>query len=393
MKKNDLYITNRVFVIYFIYIFASFISFVYSILTGTFNGDFLDVPVLISFEKMVAILFMVTFPPIFVLWFANLIKSINPYYVYDLSQKSLIILLLTVLFPHIFVTWFYGVGISDQEVYSAPAAIQFFIQILNRIDPYYVGAFFILMSRKAVRIDLIAILLMLIIAYLRAGFGAINYIAIAMFIKYSDEIISVVKQKPWLALTGVFVLPIFVAQLYQIRNMLRGFIVDNESIYEVFFGRFIGRLSSYSNVAYIEQNRYFFDWSALSLERFYYFKQAMQSILGAGFSPTITPEKLLISGANSYDGFSSYMTGVPGNLIMAWALSPSVAALNLVFTIAMVALVLWLSRYLGRGATFGLAMLVYPLTSGVAGEFSLLLFNVFVIVVFATIFGQRRFLN
>jgi hypothetical protein len=105
----------------------------------------------------------------------------------------------------------------------------------------------------------------------------------------------------------------------------------------------------------------------------------------------MTPEKLLIAGTQSYEGYSSFMTGVPGNFIMAWSMSPTIAIVNLLLMITMVCGILWLSRYFRGGAAsaFGLSMLVYPLTSGVASEFSLLLINSVVLLLFSVVFGRR----
>jgi hypothetical protein len=54
--------------------------------------------------------------------------------------------------------------------------------------------------------------------------------------------------------------------------------------------------------------------------------------------------------------------------------------------------ILWLSRYLGNESarTFGFGMLCYPLTSGVANEFSQLLLNTLFFVLFAMIFGRAE---
>ena len=110
-----------------------------------------------------------------------------------------------------------------------------------------------------------------------------------------------------------------------------------------------------------------------------------------GVAPTITPERLLIAGTQSYEGYSTFMTGVPGNLIMAWYVSPWVLVVNIISIIASICGVLWLSRYFGNGMArvFGLGMLVYPLTSGVANEFALLLLNTIILLTFVMTFQNR----
>jgi hypothetical protein len=144
-------------------------------------------------------------------------------------------------------------------------------------------------------------------------------------------------------------------------------------------------------VAYIEQYSQSFAWSAESLEPLYFAKQGLVSLLGSGVAPGITPERLLIAGNSSYEGYSTFMTGVPGNLHIAWFVSPWVAALNLILITLSVAAILWMSRFFGseKSRVFGLAMVVYPLTSGVANEFSSLLVNTLIFLAFAMLFGSR----
>lgn len=279
----------------------------------------------------------------------------------------------------------------DREVYTAPSIVLPFIQVLNRIDPFYIGVFFILSTPKRVSTDLLAVVLMMSIGFLRAGLGVFNYIVIAMAVKYSVELLTMFRRAPWVAVAFATGLPLVISPLYELRNQLRGHSQFDLDISEVLFGRFIGRLSSYSNVAFIEQNHQSFDWGARSLEPLYYVKQMLQAVLGSGIAPAMTPEKLLIAGTQSYEGYSSFMTGVPGNFILAWSMSPTIAIVNLLLMVAMTCGILWLSRYFRGGAasTFGVSMLVYPLTSGVASEFSLLLINSALLLLFLVVFGRR----
>ncbi|MCW6537273.1 oligosaccharide repeat unit polymerase [Sphingomonas lycopersici] len=392
MTANMQPVTQRVWLVYALFIAASFAGFFYCLILGQFNGDFFPQPVFAPIWTLFFVLIVCVLPHLLTYRLAGVLDKIRPRYVYEPAQGPLFALLLIGSLSHIAATLLYGVGIMDREVYTAPTAVAPFIQVLNRVDPFYLGVFFILATPKRPSSDLLAIVLMITIGFLRAGLGVFNYVFIALAVKYSVELMTIFRRAPWVAVAAGAALPLVISPLYELRNQLRGHSQFDLSMSEIIFGRFIGRLSAYSNVAFINQNGQSFDWAARALEPLFYVKQMLQPMLGSGIAPAMTPEKLLIAGTQSYEGYSSFMTGMPGNFIMAWSLSPGIAVLNLSLTIAMICAILWISRFLHGGAAsaFGLSMLVYPLTSGVANEFSLLLMNTVILLAFSIAFGRRR---
>lgn len=383
-------VQQHLVIIYGVFFTATMMSCLYCLLTGQFNGDFFPNPVYITFGQLILVAVLCVTPYIFAWKVAGLFSNIPPRNVYKVSFKTNAMFFGIVSLAHAVVTILFGVGVMDREVYTAPAAIMPFIQVLNRIDPFYLGAFFILSTPKRLSTDLMAVIIMIAIGLLRAGLGVFNYVAIAMCAKYSAEIIITFRRAPWLVVSSITILPVVIGKLYEFRSRLRGDVHADLSILDMLMGRFIGRLSSFSNVAYVVQNHRSFEWSASALEPLFYAKQALSGVLG-GVAPIMTPERLLIAGTQSYEGYSTFMAGVPGNLIMAWYVSPWIALLNLSAIIVSTCAVLWLSRYFGGGIArvFGLGMLVYPLTSGVANEFSLLLLNTIIFLGFTIIFQDR----
>jgi hypothetical protein len=377
-------------IVYLVFLIATGVSCFYCILLNQFNGDFYPRPVYLSVQTLL-ILLLICLVPYLVVWrTVGFLERFEPRQRFEVAPQPLYLLMLTLLSAHIAATALYGVGVLDQEVYSAPPLVRPFIQILNRIDAFYVGAFFILATPKRLQGDAIVIALMVTVGLMRAGLGVFNYVMIAMAIKYSAELTVMFKRAPWLVIGAALTLPAIVSALYQYRNSLRGLRESDLDMYEFLFGRFFGRLSSYSNVAYIEQNAQSFVWAAKNLEPLYYVKHAAAGVFGTQ-PPLHTPERLLIAGTRSYEGFSSFMAGIPGNLFMAWNVSVPTALLNLAVIATMVFAILWLSRYFGneKARTFGFAMLLYPLTSGVANELALLLVDTIVLLAFAILFDRR----
>jgi hypothetical protein len=382
---------QHVRLVYALFAAAAIASCAYCVILRQFNGDFFPQPVYLSVFSLLVIL-VACLLPYWLTWrLAGFLERIPPHRVFEPSQTALLLFLLAGFAAQIAITVLYGVGVLDTEVYSAPPRIVPFIQVLNRLDPFYLGVFFILATPKRPSTDLLAIALMIGIGTLRAGLGAFAYAIIVIAIKYRVEIHRLFRRAPWLVASAALTLPTVVSSLYDIRGQLRGDLPYDYSISEMLLGRFVGRLSSFSNVAYIEQFSNSFSWASKSLEKLYYFKQSLVSLLGSSFAPSITPERLLISGTTNYEGYSSFMVGVPGNLMLAWDVSPEVAVLNLGLILATVVAILWMCRYLGGNwaHTFGLAMVIYPLTSGVANEFSSLLVNTAIFLAFSMIFPRR----
>ncbi len=383
---------EHVRIVYAAFTVAAVGSFGYCIAFDQFNGDFFPQPVFLSVFSLLWILILCLIPYLAVWRLADFVDRLKPRRVFEPSSTALLLLLLAGFGAHIAVTLLFGVGVMSSEVYSAPPLIRPFIQVLNRLDPFYLGSFFILATRKRASTDLLAISLMLGTGFLRAGLGAFVYVLIAISIKYRLELINLARRVPWLIASVCLALPSAISALYELRTQLRGEISYDYSLSETLMGRFLGRLSSYSNVAYIEQFEQSFAWSAKSLEPLFYIKQGLSSLLGNSIVPSLTPERILIAGNRAYEGYSTFMAGVPGNLMLAWHLSPWVALLNATIILGTTFAILWLSRYLGGATTrtFGMAMVVYPLTSGVANEFAILLLNTAAFVVFSIIFATQR---
>jgi hypothetical protein len=163
---------------------------------------------------------------------------------------------------------------------------------------------------------------------------------------------------------------------------------------EIVLGRLVGRLSSISNTAFIYQNNDQFRSDVRTLDPAYFQRQMIAPLLGVWVIPEATPERLLINFHGSSLVNYSFMTGMPGNLTMAWFIDPIIAIFN-AFTILPV---LWLSFFFAnklalpyRNETCFL-LLLYPLTSGVANELTSVLVSIVALLIlfkFLNLFTHR----
>lgn len=361
---------------------ATVASWIYCISTGHFNGDFWPREITISNVTLTIALFA-AITPYFLVWQLNKRFSARTYRHGKIFVPKwfLELLFLSVFFWHITVTIAFHVGVMDQDFYNAPNWIKPLIQVGNRIDPFFIGTFYILASLKNWKNDSKAIVFMIALGFLRAGLGVFAYIIIALSIKYRIEFLRFFKRRFPFLLILLIAAPYVINSLYDIRSSLRGEAIVTLAVSDLVVAKLAGRLSSYSNLAYIIQESPDFEVATHNLPVFYYPLQIAGSILDGRFTPSVTPEKLLIDVNLFYDGNSTYMASVPGNLLLAWFVSPLVAVFNLVLILAMVMTTLKIANRFGNGesSSIGIAMLLYPLTSGVSYEFAVLLVNIIVI--------------
>jgi hypothetical protein len=361
-----------------LFILASAASYSYCASTGVFSGDFFPLDVTISGGALFVCLLISLLPYVAAWMLYRAIGRSAPPVQLRMSQPALNLLLAATFAWHLGVTLAFQVGVMNQEVYEAPGWIKPLIQVGNRIDPFYVAVFFILASPKKLRFDLSATALLVSLGLARAGLGAFIYVLLALIVKYHVEWRAFLKRHALLVVAILALIPYAVATLYDVRASLRGERDLQLAISEILLAKLAGRLSSYSNLAYVVQEADSFRAAAGDLEPLYYLKQILGSLLSSAFAPEVTPEKLLINATQWYDGYSTYMAGVPGNLLLAWYMSPMVSLLNGALLLAMTVAVLRLSRRFANGYArlLGVTMLLYPLTSGVSYELASLLFNV-----------------
>lgn len=382
---------KKAIIAFYLFAGAAVISFLYCILLDQYNGDFYPRYIYAPVYMLLPVL-VVTVLPYFIAWnmssFVEKLPSIPPVR----TTTTVLLTVMALVFAwNIFATLMYGVAVADAEVYSATGIVGILIQLGNRVNPTYIGAFFILAAPKKWRFDILAAALMIGTGLLRAGLGGFVYVFVALSIKYRNEILLFASRHKTISVLIIAALPIAISMLYNVRAELRGDEIQDLSVVELLFGRFFGRLTSFSNILYIVQESSIFQWASQTMSPLYYVKQAAAAVLGSSVAPVVTPERLLIEGGGYYDGNSTYMAGIAGNLLMAWFISPWVAALNLALMLGTTFVVLFVSRAFANGeaSAFGIGMLLYPLTSGVADEFAYLLLNTVILFAIVVVFRIR----
>lgn len=360
-----------------LFLLAVVTSFAYIVTTGTYNGDFYGVPERLGVVQQFAIFLTSLLPYAMVWWMYRAFKARQAPGSISVPERRVTLVYFILVFWFIVLAVKYDVGVLGKALYEAPAAITPLIQITNRINPYYLGMLFILIHRGSRKVLYLGIASLIALGVLRAGLGVFIYIALALMVRNHQQIATYFKRHRWKIALIACLFPVFVSQMYSLRSVLR----DTESleiamsVTEIVTAKLMGRLSSLSNTAMVMQESAYFQRESQWLDPFYFQRQATGGFLGVGVVPEYIPERMLINinGGNFFD--VSYMVGLPGNVYIAFLISPWLAMLNVVTVILMCAATFYFARKLrfANANEFALLLLLYPLTSGVSTEFSVVL--------------------
>lgn len=360
-----------------LFVSSAFVSYVYVLITGTYNGDFYGVPEALGFFGQTGMLALALLPYAIGWHLYRYFKAKRPRQTIPIPHRRVTIVFFVVVIWFIVLVIKYDVGVLGQALYDAPALIKPLIQISNRINPFYLGVLFILTHQGSRKVLWLGIALLIALGILRAGLGVFLYVSLALLIRNYQHIAHYVRHHRLQILVVALVFPTIVGQLYSFRGKLRddGSAEIVMSATQIVAARLVGRLSSFSNGALVTQETAYFKSEVNRLDPFYFEEQAFGGVFGVAFIPQVTPERMLVNiyGGDYFD--VSFMVGLPGNLYLALLISPLIFILNVVIVLLMSVAVFVLSRKLRTSMAneFALLLLLYPLTSGVGNEFSSLI--------------------
>lgn len=367
------------------YLAALSVTVIYIVFKGELNGDFYGVPLSLEAGQFVFVTLISIAPYIVGYQMYRRFTRTAPPPTVRVGNALLGTTFFAVTIWFIALAIKYDVGVLGQEIYDAPALIKPFIQVSNRINPFYLGVFFIVGYRGAKTTIAFGILLMIALGILRAGLGVFMYVLLALAIRNHESFRGIVRRHFLKLLTVLLLLPLAASYLYAVRSQLRDSqdVSAELSAVEIVTARLAGRLSSMSNTVFIFQESKQFRSDVKTLSPLYYQRQTLAPLFGVGIVPEDIPERLLINvnGGSLFD--VSFMTGVAGNLTMAWFIHPLVALMNA----ATMVLMIWLSFFFANKLDLPyrnevcFMLLLYPLTSGVGNEFSFIAVSMVALII------------
>ena len=368
--------------IFFINIFYVIISYIYALATQEYNGDFLNVPVRLNIT-ILSIIFVFCLIPYWIQWriykyFKNKKNTLKKVYINTKLIEPFVFLL---LLAHIFVIVGFGVNRVGAPPYQAPDFIKLFIQILLRFDVVLWGSFLILLLPKnKLKTSLLVAFLMTLIGILKGSFGIINTIALLFIIKYYSIIIAFIKKKIPLVIIAAFIFPTLVEFAYTQRDLIRNIQYEEEKLEpgRLITGKLVGRLSSFSNAAFLIDNAPKYILMAQGFDNYFYQKGMLISIDAATYGKgNYSPEKYL--KPNTPDGIS-FMLGTTGILIFSLYKSSYTLIINIISIIIISLLIFEILRRVKFDYNIELSyfLLLDPTLSGVSSEYSFILLTLIV---------------
>lgn len=381
--NNDLNSIKSSKHLYVFFIFTAFSSFLYALFKGRLNGDFLGVEVTLPFWILLLNLFFTILPFLFTWKIYLYFKKKKQKYKVTIPTFFFGYFLVFIIVWNVIVTILYGVGVMAAPPYEAPVFIKPIIQIMNRFNYFYGVFIYVLLVPKRNKLQFLLVVMLLILAYLRAGLGVFMYLGMLFYIKYFVEINRIIKKYKILVICIIFAFPVFVSTMYELRNVLRNQ-NDTEIGGDLIFGVLMGRLSSFSDSAFILQEAPYFILNAQQLDPYYFQKQALGGVVSMNYMPDVRPESMLFKFYyESSEDNVTYMAGTQGNLYISIFHSIPTFLLNFGTIIFYIFSTFYLFRFLRFDYANELAfmLLLYVLMSGVSNEYAFLIFSIFVYLV------------
>lgn len=372
-------------------VFYNTINFLYCLYSGQYTGDYLGVSIGINFSVLF-IVYLLSLMPFFILWkiYVHFKRKSTKEQKLIRVNKSFFCKFVYFIFAwQIFVSLFFGVGVLGDDPYQAPAAVKIFIQIFNRFPVTLMAIFYIALHGKDDLRAFFKMVVLLIIAGISKHSISAPIFAIYLFIVFWGNLFVFWIRKYFLLIClSCLLLPTVVSSIYTLRDTLREKEnVASLSTEKMIFGKFFGRLSTYSNFAFIVENRPYFAITSLELDKYYYQRQALSGTIGMQFAPEITPEKVLFNSLGDGSPNVSYACGVGGNLLMSLLKSSTIFLLNFCTLILLLILTFFLIEKIDISNKFEIALLLQmgPMMSGVVNECAFVPFTIFIFILFVII--------
>lgn len=371
--------------VFFSFICFTVISYLYTLFTGTYNGDFLGrVSQLSQWELFLN--FLYTIIPFFILYLIHRhYKHREDKHKIKIPTKNFGQFLFVLIVFKIFVTYLFGVGIMGREIYQAPRFITPFIQISNRFVAIYGVIIYGVVVEKQKKMVVFLWTLVFILSFLRGSLGVFVYFAFYLIIRYYDYIVYFFKKKVFLILMIILLSPIVVTKLYNIRDQIRAVntgdvtLSRTTSFSEVIFGRLAGRLSSFPNSAIImEKKEIIRPMAQKYFSSFQFSKETLLAFYGVFDRDDLTYMSIILESFGYSTRLWSLMTGTQGSLLIGYYTSYLAFAANLLTILIVIILTFRISCLFNNNKIKDVIFMFFcfAVMSGVAFEYMIILLNI-----------------
>jgi uncharacterized membrane protein YqjE len=317
IKNNSDYAAARLVLL--LYIGFVVISYIWTLNTGRYNGDFShqspELPVVeLTFSLVYAII-----PFLFTFYVYRLSANLGVSVHISINVKALGIFLFLLFVTQLFLTLVYGVGkmaLGGHYRDRVSIGIRIVSLIVNRFDTRIGLALYLLNVKKGDKLKYILILLLVILSFARSSLGYIAYLPFLIVVCYYNGRLLRIIKKFFLPVIIVIVLaPRLVLYLYNIRSQLRGMDMINDTMEQVVFGRLVGRISAFSSSSMVIQKRLEIISLADRISPWSFLREALFIPLPKG---QLDYGHVLNASFGDFSFSYAIINGVPGSLFISY---------------------------------------------------------------------------
>lgn len=325
MTKMTLLIRKYIRALCILFVLFNILSFIYVIKYGRFNGDYITYPCKLSICELIFVLFTSSIPFYFLYRLYLYFSKYEPRKKQNIRISHIRQIFILLAIWQIFVTTYWGVGKMGNEVYSAPFIATAIIVITNRIPLSFLCSILLLSNYpKLIRFSFLAVTLFVTI--LKNSLGDFFLLSLIYVLGNIADVVKFIRKHFIIAIIAVMFFPSIASSLYTIRDVRRNNSMTieefrelpNVTLDEIIFGKLLGRLSTFSNLAIIIQDPDYFKNTAPQLNLFYPINMALWVVLGNHFRPDCYPEKIMVNFLGDSADDISFMAGLPGLLIISY---------------------------------------------------------------------------
>jgi len=327
------------------FIIFNIISYLYVLITGKYNGDFLNVKTRLSDTSLFYNLLLTIIPFLVLYAIYKHYKQFDNKYKVTIQANYFGLFLFLVIVFQIVVTQLYGVGKLGQEFYKAPDFIKLIIQILNRFNVVFGISIYSVVVGKKNKFQYLLWLLVISLSILRTSLSIFVIICFIIILINQYSIFKFIQKHLVLISILVVLAPVLVGILYNVRNQLRqnkdkieiNIKEGKKNTYsEVIFGKLVGRLSSFSNSAIIQEREGRIKELTYYFPPFQYPEEAFSAVYGKFLNQNnIAYKNLLLESFGIHIRTYTSMNGTQGVLLISHYQSNTIFAINL-FTILLI---------------------------------------------------------
>lgn len=337
----------------FVYLLAIGLSYLYVIVYGVYNGDFISKDAWYPNHILLMIALLTALPYLFVYKLYKRFRGkeqssyvpvrFNIILLRNITWGLLllsIILLLT------------GYGQMGTSTHIDGSILSYFRAAVSKllVRPWVVA--FLLLSQRRKNI-VITTILFLIQSLLAHSLGGCFQLFLILLLRLGGNLVKIARRYFVFMLIVLLIFPAIVSFAYDFRAELRGTEMEEETKVDIIIGKLCGRISSFSNNAYILQNSLQVVYDSSNIPFYFYFYDTLRFW---GYRHEYGSIGSFVETAIKHSKMENYQTmpGVIGVYAISFIKSPYVFIFNLLYTILLMLII------------FSLVKKIFPSASNIA---------------------------